>query len=115
MKKLLLLATIVALAGCTKYNETGLVCADAEHLNSNDAQITLDVHASDTKADVVVNGEKIKLKSQGKQGDNNYIEYYGTNAAGEEVKLDIVFPDNAPVYYMLGIDSNMTTYGCYKK
>lgn len=115
MKKLLLVAIIAALTGCTKYNETGLVCADAEHLTSGDAQTTLDVRATDTRADIVVNGEKIKLKSQGKQGDNNFIEYLGTNAAGESVKLDIVFPENGKTYYMLGVNSDTTTYGCYKK
>ena len=114
MKKTLLLVIPLLLVGCTKYNETGLVCEDATH-NAADAQITLDVHACDKKAKVIVNGEKIKLESQGKREGANYISYFGENAAGEQVRLDIIFPDNEPVEYMLGVNTGITTYGCYKK
>ncbi len=112
MKKLLLVAIIAALAGCTKYNETGLVCADAEHPTQDVAQITLDVKACSKKAAVVINGEKIKLSKSDNPADTD--SYYGTNAAGEQVKLMITDTDNG-VNYKLGINSGDTTYGCYKK
>ena len=117
MKKLLVVASIVALAGCTKYNETGLLCADAEHPSQDVAQITLDVKACSKKADVVINGEKVELSKNGA----DETAYYGTNAAGEQVKLMISESDNGNVDYMLGIkaltdDTDViTTYGCYKK
>lgn len=110
MKKLLLVAIIAALTGCTKYNETGLVCADAEHPTQDVAQITLDVKACSKKASVVINGEQVKLSKTGA----DETAYYGTNAAGEQVKLMITDTDNG-VDYKLGINSGDTTYGCYKK
>ena len=114
MKKVLLLAVIIALAGCTKYNETGLVCADAEHPTQDVAQITLDVKACSKKATAIINGEEVKLS----KGDADENAYYGTNAAGEQVKLMIQeATDNDKVVYeyMLGINSGDATYGCYKK
>ena len=98
----------------TEYQETGLLCEDAEH-NSGEAQITLDVDANKEIANVVVNGEAITLKSEG-QMESTYISYYGTNAVGEQVKLNIIFTDNEKdVEYMLGINSEESTYGCFKK
>ena len=98
----------------TEYQETGLLCEDAGH-NSAEAQITLDVDADKEIANVVVNGERVTLKSQG-QIDPTYISYYGTNAAGEQVKLNIIFTDDGKdIHYMLGINSEESTYGCFKK
>jgi hypothetical protein len=98
----------------TEYEETGLLCEDAEH-NSGEAQITLDVDATKENANVVVNGEHVVLKSEG-QRDSTYISYYGTNSVGEQVKLNIIFTDNEKnVEYMLGINSDESTYGCFKK
>ena len=98
----------------TEYEETGLLCEDAEH-NSGEAQITLDVDANKEIANVVVNGEHIALKSEG-QKDPTYISYYGTNSAGEQVKLNIIFTDDGKdIHYMLGINSEESTYGCFKK
>ena len=116
MKKLLLFAIPLLLIGCTKYQETGLLCEDATH-NSGQAQITLDVNADKHVADVVVNGENVTLKAQERDSDgSNYIAYYGTNAAGEQVKLNIIFSKNGKkVEYMLGVNSEERTYGCYKK
>ena len=97
----------------TEYQETGLLCEDAEH-SSGEAQITLDVDANKEVANVVVNGEKVVLSAQ-EQGENS-ISYYGTNAAGEQVKLKILFiNDGKDVHYMLGINSEESTYGCFKK
>ncbi|MBO4583342.1 MAG: hypothetical protein J5714_04795 [Alphaproteobacteria bacterium] len=117
MKKLLLLPVVLLLISCanneSRYQETGLLCEDAEH-NSGEAQVTLDVDANKEVANVVVNGEKVVLSAQ-EQGENS-ISYYGTNAAGEQVKLDIVFiNDGKDVHYMLGINSEESTYGCFKK
>ena len=118
MKKLLLLPVVLLLISCanneSRYQETGLLCEDAEH-NSGEAQITLDVDATKEIANVVVNGERVVLKSEG-QKDPTYISYYGANAAGEQIKLDIIFTDNEKsVQYMLGINSDESTYGCFKK
>ena len=116
MKKLLLLPVVLLLVACgnNRYQETGLLCEDAEH-NSGDAQITLDVDADKEIANVVVNGERVVLKSEGQQ-DPTYIAYYGTNAAGEQVKLNIIFTDDGKdIHYMLGINSEESTYGCFKK
>ena len=115
MKKVLTLTSILALAACgqnAKYQETGLLCADASH-DENTAEITLDVRANDNIADVVVNGEKLTLNAQ-PQSNTTYVEYYGTNANNENVKLRIVLADDT-VKYMLGINSDDTTYGCIKK
>jgi hypothetical protein len=118
MKKIFVLGSVLALAACgqnAKYQETDLLCEDATH-NSGDAQITLNVAANDTTANVVVNGEKIVLTAQPQQADSNMIAYYGTNANNEKVKLNIVLPeDDQGVRYMLGINSDETTYGCAKK
>ena len=116
MKKLLLLPAVLLLVACgnNRYQETGLLCEDAEH-NAGEAQITLDVDADKEIANVVVNGERVVLKSEG-QMDPTYIAYYGTNAAGEQVKLNIIFTDDGKnVHYMLGVNSDESTYGCFKK
>ena len=118
MKKIFVLGSVLALAACgqnAKYQETDLLCEDATH-NSGDAQITLNVAANDTTANVVVNGEKIVLTAQPQQADSNMIAYYGANANNEKVKLNIVLPEgDQGVRYMLGINSDETTYGCAKK
>lgn len=116
MKKLFLLPVVLLLVACgnSNYQATGLLCEDAEH-NSGNAQITLDVDATKEIANVVVNGERVVLKSEG-QKDSTYISYYGVNAAGEQIKLNIIFTDNEKsVQYMLGINSDESTYGCFKK
>ena len=114
MKKTLLFVLPLILVGCAKYQETGLLCEDATH-NSGQAQITLDVKADKHTADIVVNGEKITLKSE-TQTDSSYIAYYGTNAVGEQVKMNIVFSKNGKqIDYMLGINSDERTYGCFKQ
>ena len=119
MKKILALTSVLALAACgqdAKYQETGLLCEDATH-NSETAEIVLDVKATDTVANVVVNGEKIALTAEAQQEGSNMIAYYGTNANNEKVKLNIVLPteEGQEVKYMLGINSDETTYGCAKK
>lgn len=118
MKKLLVLGSVLALAACgqnVKYQETGLLCEDATH-NSARAEITLDVKANDTIANVVVNGESIKLTAEPQQEGSNMIAYYGTKANNEKVKLNIVLAeDGQEVKYMLGVNSDETTYGCSKK
>ena len=118
MKKILVLGSVLVLAACgqsAKYQETGLLCEDATH-NSAKAEITLDVKATDTNANVVVNGENIALVAESKQEGSNMISYYGTNANNEKVKLNIVLSENGQkVEYMLGINSDETTYGCFKK
>lgn len=118
MKKLLVLGSVLALAACgqnAKYQETGLLCEDATH-NSAKAEITLDVKATDTNANVVVNGESIALTAKLQQEGSNMIAYYGTNANNEKVKLNIVLPteEGQEVKYMLGVNSDETTYGCVK-
>ncbi len=116
MKKILALTSVLALAACgqnAKYQETGLVCEDANH-NSATAEITLDVKATDTNANIVVNGEKIALTAEAQQEGSNTITYYGTNANNEKVKLNIVSEENG-IKYMLGVNSDETTYGCAKK
>jgi hypothetical protein len=117
MKKVLTLASVLALAACgqeaMKYQETGLLCEDATH-NSKTAQITLDVKANDKVADVVVNGEALKLNAEPQQ-ESLGINYYGTNANNEKVKLVIVTAEDGNVNYMLGINSDEKTYGCAKK
>lgn len=113
MKKVMALTSVLALAACgqnAKYQESGLLCEDATH-NSEKAEITLDVKAYETTADVVVNGESIKLTAQ----PGETIAYYGTNANGEKVKLQIVVAEDGNVNYMLGVNSDETTYGCAKK
>lgn len=115
MKKLLALTSVLALAACgqnAKYQETGLLCEDAKH-NSKNAQITLDVTATDTTANIVVNGEKVVLTAEPQQEGSNMIAYYGTNANNEKVKLNIVSEENG-VKYMLGVNADETTYGCVK-
>lgn len=118
MKKIFVLGSVLALAACgqnAKYQETGLLCEDATH-NSETAQITLDVKAMDTNANVVVNGENIVLTAEPQQEGSNMITYYGTNANNEKVKLNIVLAeDGQEVKYMLGVNSDETTYGCFKK
>ena len=117
MKKFVFLGFAFFLAACgNKYQQTGLLCEDAEH-NSAQAQITLDVNADNKVANIVVNGENVILKSQEQESKgSNYISYYGTNAAGEQVKLNIIFSKNGKqIDYMLGINSEEHTYGCYKK
>lgn len=117
MKKIMFLSFGLLLAACShKYQETGLLCEDATH-NSGQAEITLDVDADKHVANVVVNGESIVLKSQEQEsGNSNYITYYGMNTAGERVKLNIIFSKNGKqTDYMLGINSDEHTYGCYKK
>ena len=119
MKKFLTLTSILALAACgqnAKYQETGLLCEDASH-NAEAAEITLNVKATDTVANIVVNGEKIALTAEPQQEGSNMIAYYGTNANNEKVKLNIVLPaeEGQEVKYMLGINSDETTYGCAKK
>ena len=119
MKKLLTLTSVLVLAACgqtVKYQETGLLCEDAKH-NSKNAQITLDVTATDTTANIVVNGENIALTAEAQQEGSNMIAYYGTNANNEKVKLNIVLPteEGQEVKYMLGVNSDETTYGCVKK
>ena len=115
MKKLLVLGSVLALAACgqsAKYQETGLLCEDATH-DSAKAEITLDVKATDTNANVVVNGEKVVLTAEPQQEGSNMIAYYGTNANNEKVKLNIVSEENG-VKYMLGVNADETTYGCVK-
>ncbi len=121
MKKILALTSVLALAACgqnaAKYQETGLLCEDATH-DSAAAQITLDVKATDKAADIVLNGENITLAvAEAQEGaDANVIAYYGTNANNEKVKLQIVLADEGKtVNYMLGVNSDETTYGCAKK
>lgn len=118
MKKFLVLGSVLALAACgqnAKYQETGLLCEDSTH-NSAKAEITLDVKATDTNANIVVNGENIVLTAEPKQEGSNMISYYGTNANNEKVKLNIVLSENGQkVEYMLGVNSDETTYGCFKK
>jgi len=118
MKKVLTLTSILALAACgqdtAKYQETGLLCEDASH-NSETAEITLDVRADDTVANIVVNGETLKLTAEPQQEGANNINYYGTNANNEKVKLMIVLAEDGNANYMLGINSDETTYGCVKK
>ena len=118
MKKLLVLGSVLALAACgqnAKYQETGLLCEDATH-NSAKAEITLDVKATDTNANVVVNGESIALTAEPQQEGSTMIAYYGTNANNEKVKLNIVLSeDGQEVKYMLGVNSDETTYACFKK
>ena len=121
MKKILALTSVLALAACgqnaAKYQETGLLCEDATH-DSATAQITLDVKATDKAADIVLNGENIALAvAEAQEGaDVNVIAYYGTNANNEKVKLQIVLADEGKtVNYMLGVNSDETTYGCAKK
>lgn len=118
MKKILALTSVLALAACgqdAKYQETGLLCEDAAH-NAEAAEIALDVKATDTVANIVVNGEKIALNAEPQQEGSNMIAYNGTNANNENVKLNIVLPteEGQAVQYMLGINSD-TTYGCAKK
>lgn len=116
MKKIMFLSFGLLLAACSnKYQETGLLCGDATH-NSGQAEITLDVNADKNVANIVVNGEDIVLKAQEQENGSNSISYYGTNIVGEQIKLRIVFSENGkPIDYMLGINSDETTYGCYKK
>lgn len=111
MKKIFVLGSILALAACgmdAKYQETGLVCE-----NAAGTQTTLDVKATDTTANVVVNGEKIVLTAEPQQEGSNMVVYYGTNANNEKVKLNIVSEENG-VKYMLGVNADETTYGCVK-
>jgi len=113
MKKILALTSVLALAACwqnAKYQETGLVCEDAAH-----NQITLDVKATDTNANVVVNGEKVVLTAEpvAEGADVNMVTYVGTNANNEKVKLNIVSEENG-VKYMLGVNADETTYACVK-
>ena len=113
MKKVMALTSVLVLAACgqnAKYQESGLLCEDATH-NSGNAEITLDVKAFETTADVIVNGESIKLTAQ----SGEVIAYYGTNANDEKVKLRIIVAEDGNVNYMLGINSDETTYGCIKK
>lgn len=119
MKKILALTSVLSLAACgqgAKYQETGLFCEDASH-NAETAEITLNVKATDTAAKIVVNGEKITLTAEPQQEGSNMIAYYGTNANNEKVKLNIVLPteEGQEVKYMLGVNSDETTYGCAKK
>lgn len=119
MKKILALTSVLALAACgqdAKYKASDLLCEDAAH-NAETAEITLNVKATDTAAKVVVNGEKIALTAEPQQEGSNMIVYYGTNANSEKVKLNIVLPaeEGQEVQYMLGINSDETTYGCVKK
>ncbi len=116
MKKIMFLSFGLLLAACSnKYQETGLLCEDATH-NSGQAEITLDVNADKHVANVVVNGENIVLKSQEQESGSNSISYYGTNTVGEQIKLMIVFSKKGKqIDYMLGINSDEHTYGCYKK
>ena len=117
MKKILALTSVLALAACgqnaAKYQETGLLCEDATH-NAETAEIALDVKATDTVANIVVNGEKIVLNAEAQQEGSNMVTYYGTNANGEKVKLNIISEESG-VKYMLGINSDETTYNCAKK
>ena len=111
MKKIFVLGSVLALAACgqdAKYQETGLVCE-----NAAGTQTTLDVKATDTTANVVVNGEKIALTAEPQQEGSNMVAYYGTNANNEKVKLNIVSEENG-VKYMLGVNADETTYGCVK-
>ena len=66
---------------------------------------------------VVVNGENIALTAEPQQEGSNMITYYGTNANNEKVKLNIVLAteEGQEVKYMLGVNSDETTYGCVKK
>lgn len=113
MKKIFVLGSVLALAACgqntAKYQETNLVCE-----NAAGTQTTLDVKATDTKADVIVNGENIVLTAEPQQENSNMVAYYGTNANNEKVKLNIVSEENG-VKYMLGVNADETTYGCVKK
>ena len=119
MKKVLVLTSVLALAACgqdAKYKAAGLLCEDATH-NAETAEIALDVKATEAVANIVVNGEKIALNAEPQQEGSNMIAYYGTNANGEKVKLNIVLPaeEGQEVQYMLGVNSDETTYGCAKK
>ena len=121
MKRIFVLGSVLALAACgqnaARYQETDLLCEDATH-NSGTAQITLDVKATDKIANIVVNGENITLAVAEEQESAaaNVIVYYGTNANNEKVKLNIVLSENGQrIEYMLGINSDETTYGCVKK
>ena len=119
MKKILTLTSVLALAACgqdvMQYQETGLLCEDATH-NSAKAEITLDVKANDEIAKVVVNGEKMTLTVAEEQQDKPMLNYYGTNANNEKVKLVISFADDGTVdMYRLGVNSDETTYGCAKQ
>ncbi len=116
MKKVLTLTSVLALAACgqnAKYQETGLVCEDATH-NSGAAEITLDVRANDDVANVVINGESLKLTVQPSEDAMN-IDYYGKNANDEKVKLHIAVQEDGTIKYMLGVNSDEVTYGCAKK
>lgn len=111
MKKIFVLGSVLALAACgnnVKYQETGLVCE-----SESQVAITLDVKATDTTANVVVNGENVDLTLQPVEG-SNMIVYVGTNANNEQVKLNIVSEEGQEVKYMLGVNSGDTTYGCAK-
>ena len=119
MKKILALTSVLALAACgqdAKYQETGLLCEDATHA-ADAAEITLDVAATDTTANIVVNGEKIALTAEAQPEGSNMIAYYGTNANNEKVKLNIVLPteEGQEVKYMVGVNSDEPTDGCAKK
>ena len=115
MKKLLLLAIIATLTGCTKYNETGLVCADAEH-DFDHAVTTLDVSADYETAKIVLNGEKITLKSDDPQ-EKEIRLYGGVNAAGEPVYLSIfdgTLDKQGETRYFVGSDKDKLN-GCLRK
>ena len=118
MKKVIALTSVLALAACgqqaAKYQESGLLCEDATH-NSANAEITLDVKATDKVANVVVNGESLTLTAVEPEQGANSVSYYGTNANNEKVKLVIVALEDGNVNYMLGVNSDETTYGCAKK
>ncbi|MDW2975262.1 MAG: hypothetical protein R8M70_04445 [Alphaproteobacteria bacterium] len=116
MKKFVFLGFALFLAACgNKYQETGLLCEDAEH-NSAQAQITLDVNADNKVANIVVNGESVTLTAAPEK-ESTHIMYYGKNTNDETVKLIIGFSKDGKTAdsYMLGINSGETVYGCYKK
>ena len=116
MKKIVFLSFALFLAACgNKYQETGLLCEDAEH-NSGQAQITLDVNADNKVANIVVNGESVTLTATSEK-ESTHIMYYGKNTNDETVKLIIGFSKDGKTAdsYMLGINSGETVYGCYKK
>ena len=111
MKKIFVLGSVLAVAACgmdAKYQETGLVCE-----NAAGTQTTLDVKATDTNANVVINGEKVVLTAEPQQEGSNMVVYYGTNTNNEKVKLNIVSEEDG-VKYMLGVNSDETTYGFVK-
>jgi hypothetical protein len=116
MKKLFIIVPLLLLGACNqdvaRYQESGLLCEDANH-NSGDAQITLDVKADNKTANIVVNGENIKLIADSQSGTDISVQYYGVNSDNEPVKLRIVF--DPIVEYMLGINSGENVYGCVKK